>query len=219
MLNLNKKKNDEDSGKKDFMVDYNVNKDFVEEPAKPDFGLTDEVVALREQKRNNKKGDQAPVISTYNQVKFDIYNLFQEFSKAFGSFKALESINRIGSKEARHYAQIMTSYALQFHSLVDSGWGDTKKRMLDNDLLVLGVDVCNKHGDIWFRFNKLCLAANDGGALLNPDKYVYSPIKFTPENFSLINGAISRFLQFSGITAIEGRFIDDDDSKQFNYGG
>jgi hypothetical protein len=102
-------------------------------------------------KENNTNDidSKAPVISTYNQVKFDIYTLFQEFSKAYGSYKALERMNKSETKEAKHYEKLMTSYALQFHSLVAYGWNDTKKRMEQYDKLLFGEEQINKYGTIW----------------------------------------------------------------------
>jgi len=142
-----------------------------------------------------------------------------EFSKAFGSFKALERMNRAGSKEGKHYEMLMTSYALQFHGLVNAGWETTKKNMSDYDIKTFGEAIISKHGTLWHRFNKLCLASVDGGVIFNPDDYNYKPYKFEPQDFGLCNHVFGNFLFFSGITAIEGRFVEDDDSKQFNYGG
>lgn len=171
-----------------------------------------------ENNTNETIDNKAPVISTYNQVKFDIYTLFQEFSKAYGSYKALERMNKSETKEAKHYEKLMTSYALQFHSLVAYGWNDTKKRMEQYDKLIFGEEQINKYGTIWNRFNRLCYLASDGGHLFNPEGLKYKPYVLVKPDFSTCNYAISSFLQFSGISAIENRFIENDGSE-FGYGG
>lgn len=156
-----------------------------------------------------------PVISTYNQVKFDIYTIFQEFSKSYGSYKALERIGRGYTKESKHYEKLMTSYALQFHGIVESGWDKTKARMAQYDTLFFGKEAITKHGSIWDRFNRLMFMTHDGGHLFNPTENKYKPYILTKPDFSVCNYAISHFLQFSGITAIEGRFSEEESASGF----
>lgn len=216
MLNVRKKK--ENNISFDFLRSADASPGEVEEviPPRPPINAEDVIQERVKNTFEKKKVEEPPVISTYNQVKFDIYMLFQDFSKAYGSYKALERIGRAG-KELKQYESLMTSYSLQFHGLVESGWDKTKLRMKNYDRRLMGEQVVAKYGDLWTRFVRICYAANDGGHLFDPEKYKYKPYYFDKPDFSLANIAISRFLQFSGITAIEGRFQDE--KSEFGYGG
>lgn len=176
------------------------------EPAKP----------LRNDIKPPKPPSNPPVVSVYSLIRNDVWSAFHEFSIEYGVLCGLRDMDREKSKEFKEARARAVAFAVQFYLKVIDNFPDTFAELIRQDEERMSEQELSMYGNETDNYRELMRRIVHGS--LNEKKKRFDIFRPNIPQVAFIASYMSRFLNVSGISAIEGR-IEEQEKRPFSYGG